>query len=147
MLEEWLVSQEPSDGETMWKCGGGTARVFTLKSASDQVCFLFWLTTVVTGFCMIFSWMGPRGLERDVVYLGGPIAPSFTSPNAGGGSCGISANEYSCVHHVTWSPNKLWRSNSLRLPSLQLLSELRAAPLLRAIQTRDLRVPWDTQAR
>jgi hypothetical protein len=22
----------------------------------------------------------------------------------------VSANEYSCAHHVTWSPNKLWRS-------------------------------------
>ncbi len=26
---------------------------------------------------------------------------------------GVQANEYSCVHHVTWSPNRLWRSNSL----------------------------------
>ncbi len=24
-----------------------------------------------------------------------------------------SANEYGCAHHVTWSPNKLWRSNSI----------------------------------
>ncbi len=24
-------------------------------------------------------------------------------------SCGVSANEYSCAHHVTWSPNKLQR--------------------------------------
>jgi hypothetical protein len=24
-----------------------------------------------------------------------------------GGSCGVSANENSCTHHVTWSPNKL----------------------------------------
>jgi hypothetical protein len=23
---------------------------------------------------------------------------------------GVSANQYSCAHHVTWSPNKLWRS-------------------------------------
>ncbi len=30
-----------------------------------------------------------------------------------GGSSGVSANEYSCAHHVTWSPNKLWRSNSI----------------------------------
>ncbi len=30
-----------------------------------------------------------------------------------GGSCGVSANEYSCAHHVTWSPNILWRSNSI----------------------------------
>jgi hypothetical protein len=31
----------------------------------------------------------------------------------GGGGCGVSANENSCAHHVTWSPNKLWRSNSI----------------------------------
>jgi hypothetical protein len=28
-----------------------------------------------------------RGLQRDVVYLGWPIAPSFMSPNAGEGGC------------------------------------------------------------
>ncbi len=31
------------------------------------------------------------------------------------GSCGVSANEYSCAHHVIWSPNKLWRSTSINL--------------------------------
>ncbi len=30
-----------------------------------------------------------------------------------GGSCGVSTNEYSCAHHVTWSQNKLWRSTSI----------------------------------
>jgi len=51
-----------------------------------------------------------RGLQRVVVYLCWPIAPSDTRPNAGElGGCGVSANEYSCAHHVTWSPNKLWR--------------------------------------
>ncbi len=29
------------------------------------------------------------------------------------GGCGNSANEYSCTHHLTWSPNKLWRSTSI----------------------------------
>jgi hypothetical protein len=29
------------------------------------------------------------------------------------GSCGVSANEYSCAHQVTWSPNKLWRYTSI----------------------------------
>jgi hypothetical protein len=29
------------------------------------------------------------------------------------GNCGVSADEYSCAHHVTWSPNKLWRSASI----------------------------------
>ncbi len=30
-----------------------------------------------------------------------------------GGVAGVSANEYSCAYHMTWSPNKLWRSNSI----------------------------------
>ncbi len=34
------------------------------------------------------------------------------------GCCWISANKYSCVHHMTWSPNKLWRSNSIFNPIL-----------------------------
>ncbi len=38
-----------------------------------------------------------RELQRDVVYLGRPIAPSYTSPNAEEGGCGVSANEYSCA--------------------------------------------------
>ncbi len=29
------------------------------------------------------------------------------------GSCGVSANDYSCANHVPWSPNKLWRSTSI----------------------------------
>ncbi len=53
-------------------------------------------------------------LTKGVVYLCWPIAPSYTSPNTGGGGgCGVSANEYSCAHNVTWSPNKLWRSTSI----------------------------------
>jgi hypothetical protein len=28
------------------------------------------------------------------------------------GSCGVSANEYSCAHHAM-EPNKLWRSTSI----------------------------------
>ncbi len=30
-----------------------------------------------------------------------------------GGSCGVSASEYSCAHHVKWGPNKLCRSTSI----------------------------------
>ncbi len=30
-----------------------------------------------------------------------------------GVGCGVSSNDYSCEHHVTWSPNKLWRSTSI----------------------------------
>ncbi len=40
--------------------------------------------------------------------------PRTSSPNAEGwGDCGVSANEYSCAHRVTWSPNKLRRSKSI----------------------------------
>jgi hypothetical protein len=41
-----------------------------------------------------------QGSQRDVVYLGWPIAPSYMSPNAGGwgGDCGVLANEYSCAY-------------------------------------------------
>ncbi len=54
--------------------------------------------------------------EMSSIVADQPIAPSYTSPNAGGrgvGVAGVPANEYSCAHHVTWSPNKLWRSNSI----------------------------------
>ncbi len=41
----------------------------------------------------------PRELQRDVAYLGRPIAPSYMSPNRGGRgrNCGVSATEYSCT--------------------------------------------------
>ncbi len=57
--------------------------------------------------------MVSRGSQRDVVYLGRPmaIAPSFKSPNAGEGGCRVSANEYSQL--CAWSPNKPWRFNSI----------------------------------
>jgi hypothetical protein len=45
------------------------------------------------------------------------------SPNADGGGgegCGISANEYNCA--CTWSPNKLWISNSIPMPEIIALS-------------------------
>ncbi len=55
-----------------------------------------------------------RWSQRDVVYLCRPIAPLVYESQCGGmGGCGVSANEYSCAHHVTWSPNKLWGSTSI----------------------------------
>jgi hypothetical protein len=52
-----------------------------------------------------------QGFQRDVVYLGWPIAPSYMSPNVGGGGelRGISR----WVQLCTWSPNKFLRSNSI----------------------------------
>jgi hypothetical protein len=41
-----------------------------------------------------------------------PNSALVYEPKCGeGGELGVSANEYNCAHHVTWSPNKLWRSN------------------------------------
>jgi hypothetical protein len=54
-----------------------------------------------------------RGLQRDVVYTWLTNSALVYEPKFLGGSCGILANEYSCVHHVTWSPNKLWRTTSI----------------------------------
>ncbi len=59
----------------------------------------------------VVLWIRSRGLQRDVVYLCWPIAPSYTSLNAGGRE--VSANEYGCELNVTWSPNKLRRSASI----------------------------------
>ncbi len=52
-----------------------------------------------------------RGSQRDVVHLGLPRAPSYKSPNdaGGGGVRGLSQWVQLCI----WSPNKLWRSNSI----------------------------------
>jgi hypothetical protein len=58
-----------------------------------------------------------RGSQRDVVYLGWPIAPSYMSPNAGRGR--VAGFQPMSIQLCTWSPNKLRRSNSifnLRLP-------------------------------
>jgi hypothetical protein len=53
-----------------------------------------------------------RGLQRDVVYLGWPMAPSYMSPNAGGRGGGVAGSQpvSTAVHR---SPNKLWRYNSI----------------------------------
>ncbi len=50
-----------------------------------------------------------RGLQRDVVNLGRPIAPSYMSPNEGGGDAGPQPMS-TALHR---SPNKLKRSNSI----------------------------------
>ncbi len=51
-----------------------------------------------------------RGLQRDIVCLGWPIAPSYMSPNAGGG--GVAGPQPMSIA-VYRSPNKLWRSKSI----------------------------------
>ncbi len=53
-----------------------------------------------------------QGLQRYVVYLCWPNSALKYESQCGGmeGCCGVSANDYSCAHHVTWSPNKLWKT-------------------------------------
>ncbi len=41
------------------------------------------------------------------------VIESKSKGREGVGCCGVSANEYSCARHVTWSTNKLWRSTSI----------------------------------
>ncbi len=58
------------------------------------------------------KYLGPSGLQRDVVYLGRPIAPSYMSPNAkGGGVAGSQTMSTGTATHR--SRNKLRRSNSI----------------------------------
>jgi hypothetical protein len=70
--------------------------------------------------------------------------PRISSPNAGGGGdCGVSANEYSCTHHVTWSPNKLWRSNSIvNLWAMKTIRTMKRTYIYEGIQQPFRRPSW-----
>ncbi len=57
-----------------------------------------WIAVANCGQLWFKSILGYRGSQRDVVYLGWPIAPSFMISNVDGEGCGVSANEYSCAH-------------------------------------------------
>ncbi len=50
-----------------------------------------------------------RGLQRDVVWslLTNSTLVIRVQMRGEGRSCGVSANQYSCTHRVTWSPNKI----------------------------------------
>ncbi len=39
--------------------------------------------------------------------------PKCGGMGGGGRGVKVSANEFRCAHHVTWSPHKLWRSTSI----------------------------------
>jgi hypothetical protein len=54
-----------------------------------------------------------RELQRDVVYLGWPLAPSYMSPNAEEGWELRPAGSQPMSTAVHRSPNNLWRSNSI----------------------------------
>ncbi len=79
---------------------------------------------------MVHAW----GLQIDVVYLSlTNIAPPYESKC--GGRRGVAgAYEFSCAHHVTWSPNKLWRSTSI----FNLLFMLAGGPTRKDVPCRSL---------
>ncbi len=71
----------------------------------------FFRTTKSFASCSLPRTVLPRGLQRDVVYLGWLTATSYMSPNAvGGGGGGELRGLNSCRHR---SPNKLWTFNSI----------------------------------
>ncbi len=50
---------------------------------------------------VLIAMAGNQGEQRDVVYLVLVIESSYMSPNAGeGGTCGVSANEKSCIQDL-----------------------------------------------
>jgi hypothetical protein len=57
-----------------------------------------------------FMTRSHQRLQKNVVYLGRPIAPSYISPNAGERGVAGSQPMSTAVHR---SPNKLWISNSI----------------------------------
>jgi len=71
--------------------------------------YRFWsrLTIPVALWSIPGSIVAARGSQRDVVYLGWPISPSYMSPNAGGGLRCLSQWVKLCT---SWSSNKLTRS-------------------------------------
>ena len=103
----------------------GSTAIVSVKIAARLILFCKW--TTLSG-----------GLERDVVYLGWPIALSYMSPNAGEWreeGCGVSANEYSCAHGAQ---RELWRSNnSLYEPNLSQLNPLIGVSRLKSLIVKD----------
>ncbi len=57
--------------------------------------------------CACLFW-GRQGATRGCRQSSWPIAPLVYEPK-----CGGRGGLRDCAYHVTWSPNKLWRSNSM----------------------------------
>ncbi len=139
--------------------GGGAKTYFRVMSNYERLTvyppFLFYISgyfchgnfnrqryrTGISGFlqapALASHW--PRGSQGDVVYR---KRLSYMSPNAGGGGrCGASTNEYSCAHHVTWSPNKLLKFNSIFNlyfgPIFPVTKSLQAVPMVPTGSSKD----------
>ncbi len=80
----------------------------SLRIASKAV-LLFLLTTAEEIVWNPWPSLGCRGLQRDVVSICWPIAPSYTSPNVvqmredgGGGGWVAGSQPMSAAAHITW---------------------------------------------
>jgi hypothetical protein len=90
-------------GKTSVRC---KAHIFcnSMQKKMHKQINCLWNIKIFCGVCkgqertFITPSVSIRGSQRDVVYLGWPIAPSYISPTAGGGRGGVSANGYSCAH-------------------------------------------------
>jgi hypothetical protein len=60
-----------------------------------------------------WTWSSPGGHKEILSWMTNSALVNESPCGWREGDCGVSANEYSCSHHVTWSPNKLWRTNSI----------------------------------
>ncbi len=74
--------------------------------------FLFSTNTVIAGAGLPIHMIGEQGVtkRRRLSLLTNSALVIRVQMRGEGGIFEVSANEYSCAHHVTWSPNKLWRS-------------------------------------
>ncbi len=99
MLKSFRNPGKPKTTPTYWK----TSRYIILqmwKRSSSQKKFLM-VFTIGKLFFLFNStssivpqrMLGIRWLQRDVVYLGWPIAPSYMRPNAGGGRGGVAVSQ------------------------------------------------------
>ena len=99
-------------------CGGGVGGPNSDEGTDTLVLYVYYNpsricplhSSYVAPSTLFPARLASRGLQRYVVYLGWPIAPSCMSPNAGrGGDMGSQPMRIA----VDRSPNKVWRSNSI----------------------------------
>jgi hypothetical protein len=87
-----------------------------------------------------------RGSQRDVVYLGWSIGPSYIIPNASGRGEVAGSQPMSTADTGTWSQNKLWRSNSIFNLWLYVINKKRltelCAPLAICFQIANSLTRW-----
>jgi hypothetical protein len=105
-----LTSLEPTSYTVLYKVRDTDdvqIKVPVQNIDSKKFQFWFWFSSPMS--------VRLRGSQRDVVYLGWPIAPSYIGPNArGGGGCG-SQPMSTAVHMEPWNGHGYRQSHWVRL--------------------------------